>query len=37
MGEFGGRTCSSNNAGIGTIVPAEETRSADWTQDLAVT
>jgi NAD(P)-dependent dehydrogenase (short-subunit alcohol dehydrogenase family) len=36
MGEFGRIDVLVNNAGISTIVPAEETTLADWSRTLAV-
>ncbi|MDQ3638466.1 MAG: SDR family oxidoreductase, partial [Actinomycetota bacterium] len=36
MGEFGRIDVLVNNAGISTIVPAEETTLADWERTLAV-
>jgi NAD(P)-dependent dehydrogenase (short-subunit alcohol dehydrogenase family) len=36
MGEFGRADVLVNNAGISTIVPAEETTLADWNRTLAV-
>jgi NAD(P)-dependent dehydrogenase (short-subunit alcohol dehydrogenase family) len=36
MGEFGRADVLVNNAGISTIVPAEETTLADWDRTLAV-
>nr|MBA3953450.1 SDR family NAD(P)-dependent oxidoreductase [Rubrobacter sp.] len=36
IGEFGRIDVLVNNAGISTIVPAEETTLADWSRTLAV-
>ena len=36
MGEFGRADVLVNNAGISTIVPAEETTLADWNRTIAV-